>query len=240
MAVVTDWAIIDTADGPMRMYMARPDGGTAGPGVLIVHDIFGLTEHILDVSRRFAEEGFVALAPDLYYRFATRTVPYGNGPTAQGLRQQLRVGQILDDLYVAFRLLAARGEVRSGLVGTVGYGAGGRDAFMLATRYPDVLAVVSYYGSIAADEPSAPIHAGAKLEAPALLFFGEGDELIPVAEVNRVTDTLSALGKDWEIVTYADAGHSFFCDASPSTYDPDATTDSWTRAIDFLYERLEG
>src|SRR5207249_3119928 len=163
-------------------------------GVLVVHDVYGLTDHILDVSRRFAEEGFVALAPDLYYRFPTRTAPYDDVATAGSLRQQVSDAQVMDDLYTAFRLLAARGEVRSGLVGAVGYGAGGRDAFMLAARYPDVLAVISYYGSLAPDDPSAPIQASAKLEAPSLLFFGEADDVISAAEVDRVRDALTQFG----------------------------------------------
>ena len=240
MEVVTDWAVLDTSDGPMRMYMARPQGGTAGPGVLIVQDVFGLTEHVQEVSRRFAEEGFVALVPELYHRFATRKVSYEDVSAARSLRQQLTDDQVMDDLSIALRFLGARGEVRSGLVGAVGYGAGGRDAFMLATRNPDVLALVCYYGSIAPDNESALIHASANLQAPALFFYGETDSIIPAAEVDRVEDMLTGLGKDHEIVTYPDVGHGFACEARPEGYDPDAAADSWSRAVDFLYERLEG
>lgn len=240
MGIVTDWAVIDTSDGPMRMYMARPDGGTAGPGVLIVQDAFGLTDHLQDVSRRFAEEGFVALVPELYHRFATRKVSYNDPSAARNLRQQLTDGQVIDDLTLALRFLGARGEVRSGLVGAVGYGAGGRDAFLLATRNPDVLALVCYDGPIASEDPSAPINEGASLEAPALLFFGETDHLIPAPEIARLQDQLTRLGKDHEIVAYPGAGHGFSCEARPDGYDPNAAADAWTRAIDFLYERLEG
>ena len=140
--VVTDWAYLDTADGQMRMYMARPEGGTAGPGVLVIHEIFGLNEHIQDVCRRFADEGIIALAPDLYHGFATRTVPYDDVPAALKLREQLTDEQLLDYLNLAFRFVGNRGEVRSGLVGVVGFCSGGHDAFMLATRNPDVLALV--------------------------------------------------------------------------------------------------
>jgi carboxymethylenebutenolidase len=224
----------------MRLYMARPQGGTAGPGLLIIQEIFGLTDHLQEVCRRFAEEGFVAIAPELYYRFATRKLPYDDPAPARSLRQQLTDDQMVDDLSTALRFLGARGEVRSGLVGAVGYGAGGRDAFVLATRNSDVLALVSYYGPIAGQDGSAPIHASAKLEAPALLFYGEDDALIPAAEVERVQSTLDGLGKDNEIVTYPGVGHGFFCDARPEAYDADAAVDAWKRTVDFLYERLEG
>jgi carboxymethylenebutenolidase len=240
MALVTDWAVVETADGPMRMYMARPEGGTAGPGVLVIQDMYGLTEHTLDVCRRFADEGFVALAPELYYRFPTRAVEYEDPQAANKLRLQLTGDQIADDLFLAFRFLGNRGEVRSGLVGVVGYGTGGRDAFNLATRNSDVVAVVSYYGSIGADEPSPPLAASASLLAPALLFYGEDDDSIPAAEVQRVQDALTKQGKDFEIVTYPAVGHGFFCDASPNTYDAESADDSWTRAVDFLYQYLEG
>src|SRR5437016_818450 len=73
VGIETDWEQVDTSYGVMRMYTARPEGGTAGPGVLIVSDSFGLTPHIEEVSRRFAAEGIVALAPDLYHKFPTRT-----------------------------------------------------------------------------------------------------------------------------------------------------------------------
>jgi len=98
---VTDWAIIDTAVRPMRMYMARPEGGTAGPGVLVVHDAFGVTDHLQEMCRRFAEEGLVALAPELYHGFATRAVSYDDPAAADALHEQLSESQLMDDLFAA-------------------------------------------------------------------------------------------------------------------------------------------
>jgi carboxymethylenebutenolidase len=190
VGIVTEWLVLDTADGAMRMYTARPDSGTAGPGVLVVPEIFGLNEHVQDVCRRFADEGFIALAPDLYHSFAKRTVPYDDVAAARSLRQKLTDQQVMDYLDAALRVLAARGEVRSGLVGAIGFGSGGRDAFLLATRNADVLALVSYYAPIARDEPSAPIKASGRLEAPALFFFGEADQVVPADQVDSVRNAL--------------------------------------------------
>ncbi len=240
MGIETDWEVVDTSYGQMRMYTARPEGGTAGPGVLIVHDRFGLNDHVQGVARHFAEEGIVALAPDLYHKLPTRSVPYDDVSGAQKLREQLPEYEILDDLTLALRFLGARGEVRSGLTGAVGFGDGGRDAFLLATRNWDVLAVVSYCGSLAPDELSAPIESSADLQAPALLFFGEAEELVSDGELGRIRDTLDSLGKDYEIVTYTDAGNGFFCEARADVYDEEATKDSWVRTVDFLYQYLEG
>ena len=240
IAVVTDWAYLDTSAGTMRLYMARPQGGTAGPGVLVVQDAFGLNDDIQQICQRFAREGFVAIAPELYHGLSPRLASYEDVAAAQSLRQQLSDDQVVDYLSTGLRFLGARGEVRSGLCAAVGYGAGGRDAFLLAVRNPDVLALVSYAGSIAPDGPASPIEASAKLDAPTLLFFGEADETIPAAEVSRVRETLLKLGKDFDLVTYPDAREGFFCDARPDRYDPKAAEDAWTRTVDFLYERLEG
>ena len=240
MGVVTDWAVLDTPEEPMRMYMARPEGGIAGPGVLVIHDIFGLTEHIQDVCRRFADEGFVALAPDLYHRYPVKTYDYGDGSGALGQRSRLSSVNILDDLSLAFRFLAARGEVRSGLVGAVGFCSGGRDAFFLATQNPDLLAAVSFYGPLAPDQPESPLRLASGLEAPLLLIFAEQDHLIPPSEVALVHDTLAKFGKEHETMTHAGVAHGFFCDARPDSYAPEAAAEAWTRTIDFLYEKLEG
>jgi len=240
MAVVTDWAVIETADGEMPMYMARPEGGSAGPGILVVHDMFGLTEHVQDVCRRFAGEGLIALAPDLYYSFATRRVPYDAPEQAQSLRQQRSDDKVFDDLYAAFRLLAARGEVRSGLVGAVGFGTGGRDAFLQATRNSEVLALVTFYAPLASEAPTAALQACARLEPPALLLFAGEDSTISTDDVACVDKTLAELGKDYELITYPQVSHGFFCDAQPDVYDADTAAEAWNRTVDFLYERLEG
>jgi carboxymethylenebutenolidase len=227
MGVVTQWRNLETPDGQMPVFMARPEGGAAGPGLLIIQEVFGLTEHIQEVCQRFAEEGFVTLAPELYYRLRTRTAPYDDVKAAMDLRKQHTQAQLLDDLGIALRFLAARGEVRSGLAGVVGFCSGGRDAFTLATHNPDVMALISFYAD------------AANLQAPSLFVFGGKDHLIPPAQVERVRDTLTELGKDHEILVYPEAGHGFFCDARPANYDPDAAADAWTKTIDFLYQYLD-
>jgi len=237
---VTDWAIIDTADRPMRMYMARPEGGTAGPGVLVVHDAFGVTDHLQEVCRRFAEEGLVALAPELYHGFATRSVSYDDPAAAEALHGQLGESQLMDDLFAALRFLGARGEVRSGLCGVVGYGAGSRNACLLATRNSDVLALVSYGGALAPDGPSSPVRDSANLVAPVLLFFGESDKAISAEGIQQLRDTLTNAAVDHDIVTYPGVGDGFFCEAQTDRFDADAAADAWTRTVDFIYERLEG
>jgi carboxymethylenebutenolidase len=146
----------------------------------------------------------------------------------------------VDDLTMALRFLGARGEVRSGLTGVVGFGEGARDAFLLATRNPDVLALACFYGPIAADESDTALKSLANLQAPVLCFYGEADGQNPADDIARLQATLDRAGIDYDVVTYPDAAYGFFCDARPEAYDPKAAADAWTRTVDFIYERLEG
>src|SRR5581483_7651827 len=128
-----------------------------------------------------------------------------------------------------------RGEVRSGLAAAVGYGSGGRDAFRLATRNPDVMALVGFGADVLSGDGSAPMQAVRSLEAPLLLFFGEADALTPPQHIEQVRAALDRAERDHEIVSYAEAGEGFFRETGDGP-----AAESWTRAIDFLYERLEG
>jgi carboxymethylenebutenolidase len=240
MGVESDWEILDTSYGPMRMYTARPEGGTAGPGVLVVCERVGITEHIEGVCRRFADEGIVALAPDLYHRFSPRALGYDDLAGAAARRSQLSDQEVVDDLTIALRFLGARGEVRSGLTGVVGFGEGARDAFLLGTQNPDVLALVCFYGRMVSDQSGSVLEGAASLQAPLLLFYGEADLQNPPDERVRLQATLDGAGVDYDVVTYPDAAYGFFCDARPDAYDPKAAEDAWMRTVDFVYERLEG
>ncbi len=239
MGVVTQERYVETPGGLMRVYMARPEGGSAGPGLLVVHEMHGLDGHIQDVCRRFAEEGFVAAAPELYHRLRTRVAVYDDVAAAMGLRKQHTEAQLMEDLEIALRFLGARGEVRSGLCGAIGFGTGGRDAFSLAARNSDVLALVSFYGPIVGDETDSPISRAATLEAPALFVFGGKDPLMTPEQIEQVHSTLEGLGKEFEIEVYPEAGHGFFCDARPATYDANAAADAWQKTVDFLYRYLD-
>lgn len=239
MAVVSEWVTAQTSDGPMSVYIARPDDGVAYPGLVVIQEVFGVNDHIQDVTRRFAAEGFVAAAPEIYHRFETRTVPYSDVQAGLALRQRLSDDQVTEDVNVTVALLNSRTDVRSGQIGMVGYCYGGRVTYLLATRNPDIRAFVSYYGGrIVADDPSAPIHASANIRAPILLFFGEQDQSIPMEQVERIRETLTKLDKPHQIVTYPQAGHGFFCDARPANYNAEAAADSWVRALAFLRQHL--
>lgn len=234
-----EWLTAQTSDGPMGVYVARPDDDAQHPAVVVVQEIFGVDDHIRDVTRRFAAEGFVAGAPDLFHRAGPRlTLPYSDMQRGFALRQQLTDDMITEDCNAAISLLNGLPNTRRGQIGIVGFCFGGRVTYLMATRNPELKAAVSFYGGrIVADEPSAPINASANIRAPLLLFFGDQDQSIPLSQVETIRETLTRLGKPFEVHVYPGAGHGFFCDARGS-YQPEAARDSWQRTLAFLRQQL--
>lgn len=238
MAVKTEWQTTNTPDGEMRIYVAAPDDGNQHPGLVVIQEAFGVNNHIQDVARRYAEQGFVSAAPDLFHRFEHKLVEYSEMQTGMGQTAQMNADRIEMDVRAAVELLNSRADVKRGQIGTIGYCFGGRGSYTAATRIPDLKAAVVYYGGgIAADNPAAPVNESEKIRAPILAFFGEQDQAIPMAQVQKIKDTLSRLGKTHEVHTYPLAGHGFFCNERAS-YNKEAAEDAWTKTVPFLKKNL--
>jgi carboxymethylenebutenolidase len=238
MAVQAEWVTTKTPDGDMRVYVASPGGGPH-PAIIVIQEIFGVNDHIQDVTRRFAEEGFIAAAPEIFHRFEQKEVPYSDMQTAFGLRNQLSDDQVMTDVNATYDVLNSRSDVSRGQVGIVGYCYGGRVAYLAATRNPNLRAVASYYGGgIAADAPDAPVNASENIRAPMILFFGEQDQSIPMDQVRKIDETLKRLGKQHELHTYPQAGHGFFCDHRTGHYSAEAAADAWPKTIQFFKREL--
>jgi carboxymethylenebutenolidase len=239
MAVKTEWVNARTPDGEMRVYVARPEGNGPFPAIIVIQEIFGVNEHMQDVTRRYAEEGFVAGCPEVYHRFETKETSYDDMPAAFALRGRLSDDMVMADVNATYELLNSRPEVRKGQIGIVGYCYGGRVAYLAATRNPNLKAVASYYGGrIVADEPDAPVNASANIKAPMILFFGEKDQSIPMDQVQKIDQTLKDLGKNYELHVYPNAGHGFFCDHRPAHYSKEASADAWPKTIQFFQRNL--
>ncbi len=239
MAVQTEWVTTRTPDGDMRIYVARPEGSQTLPGIIVIQEIFGVNDHIQDVARRFAEQGFVAGAPEIFHRFERKDVPYTDMQTGFGLRQRLSDDQVMTDVNATFGVLNGRPDVQKGQIGIVGYCYGGRVVYLAATRNPNIKAFASYYGgAIAADAPEAPVNATANIRHPMLLFFGEQDQSIPMEQVKKIEGALQGGGKQFQIHTYPQAGHGFFCDHRPGSYNADAAADAWPKTIQFFKQHL--
>ncbi|HEV2833881.1 MAG TPA: dienelactone hydrolase family protein [Pyrinomonadaceae bacterium] len=212
-----------TANG----YLAIPQQGS-GPGVVVIQEWWGLVDHIKDVCERFAKEGFVALAPDLYHGKTTKS------PDEAGkLMMAMRIDEAEKDLSGAVQYLLDHDATTGGKVGVVGFCMGGALALYTATKNSNVGACVVFYGGHPNVKPDLP-----NLQSPVLGIYGERDKSVPPESVHKLEQQLKALGKKVDVIIYPNADHAFFNDARPTVYVPEAAADAWQRTIEFFRKHL--
>lgn len=213
------------------------------PALVIIPDVRGLSEHFRDVARRFAQEGFFALALDLYSREGAPELP--DLQAVFEWMRQLNDRRVLADIDAAVRFLGSRPEVRGRSIGITGFCMGGQYALMAACTVPNLAACVSFYGMLRYSEktenrPESPLELAPRLGCPYLGLFGETDALIPRADTKELESILRRNAKTYQVKIYPGAGHAFFNDTRPDVYKPDAARDAWTRALAFFREHLRG
>ncbi|MFJ3334623.1 dienelactone hydrolase family protein [Streptomyces sp. NPDC086766] len=207
-------------------YLALPPAGR-GPGVLVIQEWWGLTDHIADVADRLAAEGFVALAPDLYGGSVAH-----DGDEAQRMMKALPVSRGVELLSGAVDHLLSRPEVTSETAGAVGFCMGGGFVLYLAAVEPRVSAAVPFYGVVQGELPDF-----SGLRAQLLGHFGERDRTIPRERVDELREAIhrqSGVTPDFRLYP---AGHAFFNDRRPS-HDPGSAAAAWRSTLAFLHERL--
>ena len=208
-------------------YLAVPASG-AGPGLVVIQEWWGLVPHIKNVCERFAAEGFVALAPDLYHGRTTRS------PDEAGkLMMALNIERAEKDLRGAIHYLLAHESVQGESVGTVGFCMGGALSLYAASKNERVGACVVFYGGHPKVKPDL-----ASMRAPLLGLYAERDDFATPAGARELEANLKSLGKSAEIHVYAGAQHAFFNDERPEVYDDAAAADAWQRTLRFLREHL--
>jgi carboxymethylenebutenolidase len=209
-------------------YLAVPPSG-AGPGVIVIQEWWGLVPHIEDVCERFAAEGFVALAPDLY-RGTKVTEPDEAGKEMMALQLE-RAAKDMSGAVDELRARSARDKV-----GVVGFCMGGGLALVLATQRPDAVdACVSFYGLIPWPDAQPDY---AHLAGAVLVHVAGDDEYFSPAAAGVLEEQLHTLGKSAEFHVYEGADHAFFNDTRPEVHDVDASAVAWARTIEFLRARL--
>jgi carboxymethylenebutenolidase len=214
---------------PAEGYLATPEEGS-GPGVIVIQEWWGLVDHITDVCERFASEGFVALAPDLYHgRKVTEPDEAGKLMMALELERAARdMSGAVDEL---------SGRAAGAGVGVVGFCMGGGLALMLASTRPDkVRATVDFYGA-AAWEGAQPDYS--KLTGAVLIHVAERDEWVTPDLARQVAALLREAGnEDVTVEVYPGTDHAFLNDTRPEVYDADASRLAWQRTVAFLRARL--
>ena len=208
-------------------YLATPATGS-GPGVVVIQEYWGLVPHIQDVADRFAAEGFVALAPDLYHG-ETATEP----DEAAKLMMALDLPRVARDMSGAVDALLARSTGEA--VGVVGFCMGGGLALWLATLRPEIAEAVVFYGVIPWPEAKPDF---SNITGHVLGFFAEHDDFASPEQVRKLEGDLSEAGIPNELTTYADSEHAFFNDDRPEVYNAQASDDAWRRTVDAFRTRL--
>lgn len=216
----------------MHAYLAVPLGGGRFPVVIVVQEWWGVNEHLQDVARRYAMEGYVAIAPDLYTRLGHKvtTDPNEAGQLMNSLSQE----DGLKDLNATVAFLKTRNEVDANRIGVTGFCMGGGYALMLPCVNSDIKAAVSYYGPV--PNPDTPLQ---NLASPVLYIFGEDDGWITKSDVERLRTALQKYNKSGEIKTYPGCPHAFFNDTRPDVYKAEEAGDAWTRTLAFFSQHLK-
>jgi carboxymethylenebutenolidase len=210
-------------------YLSVPESGR-GPGVVVIQEWWGLVPHVREVCDRFAREGFVALAPDLYHGKTTRS------PDEAGkLMMALNIEQAEKDLRGAVRHLLQHEATEGESVGTVGFCMGGVLSLFAASKNAQVGACVVFYGIHPKVEPDFE-----NLRAPVLGLYAERDQFVPPEAVRELEEKLRAHGKQVETHIYPGTDHAFFNDTRPEVYDAAAAEDAWRRTLAFFRQHLGG
>ncbi len=214
--------------GEAHGYLAVPAGGR-GPGVIVIQEWWGLTDHVADLTDRFAREGFVALAPDLYGGRTTH-----DADEAGRLMQELPVEKASQDLRGAVDYLLGHEAVTGDKVGAVGFCMGGGFVLSLAAQAGDKLAAaVPFYG-VLQEEPD-----WSGVTAKVQGHYGEKDDFVPMDAVNAQFQAIAAATGTQPELHFYPAGHAFLNDQNLlGTYDAEQARIAWDRAVAFLHAQL--
>ena len=227
-------------------HLVHPEDGPS-PGVVMIHDVWGLADHTRDLAGRLAEEGFAVLAIDFYRREDSVSI---ENPGAW--MRALSDPQVLADVQEGVAFLDAHPCSAGRRVGVTGFCMGGMYALMAACACEGLSAAVPYYGLLSHDhgllhdengldpakKPRSPLDHAPELRCPLLGFFGAKDEFVPVDDVRELERRLARSGQEAEIVLYPEAGHAFMNDTRPDAYRPDDAADAWARMVTFFKRHL--
>jgi len=239
--ITTDFILITGHNGdPIHAYVAQPTGRGPFPGVVLVHHLPGWDELYLEIARRFAQQGYATISPDLYCRV-------GHG-SPDDVAAKARGGGGVPDAQVAGDCYGASQQLKNsrnanGKVGIIGSCSGGRHAYMAACSTRAFDAVVDLWGGrvvqdeLTAMQPASPVTMTKDLNCPVLGIFGNDDTAPSPAQVDQHEAELKQQGKPYEFHRYDGAGHGFWYYDRP-IYRPQQAMDSWGKVLDFFGRTL--
>ena len=215
--------------GSVKGHLSKPGGNGPWPAIIVIQEWWGLDAQTKSVADRFAKEGYLAFAPDLYHG---ELAQLGDGDTAMKLVQKYGSTASLD-LQSLFDSLKSNPDC-NGKIGSVGFCFGGHMSLALSTMRP-LNAVCTFYGG---GMQTVFDQLRTNLKAPVLGFFGDADVSIPAGTIEEFDKLLDEVGVEHEIITYPNSGHAFFRDTDPNVYKPEAAKDAWDRTKKFFAKNL--
>ena len=211
----------------VRAYLTHPPNSFGMPGIVLIHEMWGLNEQIMGVADSLSRLGYVVIAPDLF-----RGKLGADPGLAQDMMRALNEDRAVAIVTGAIAFLRHLDRASGRPIATVGFGMGGRISLAMALRGADVQSTVIFYGGVeTAREALAPI------KAPLLGIFGGNDRTVPVGDVKKFEAALKETGKDATIIIHEGAGHDFFNDARPD-YEPEMSKGAWVQMRDWLAVKL--
>ena len=210
-------------------YLVLPGTGGRHPAIIVIHEWWGLNDWVKEEAQKLAEQGYAALAVDLYRGRST-----ADPNEAHELMRGLPQDRGMRDLEAAFDYLASRPDVDAKKIGSIGWCMGGGWSIQLAVAEPRLAACVVNYGALPTD-PAAI----AKIHAAVLANFGAEDRGIPPESVHAFERAMKAAGKSIDVKIYDGAGHAFENPNNKAGYRPEATADAWARIVAFFAKTLK-
>jgi carboxymethylenebutenolidase len=220
-----------SGDETVQALLYTPAGKGPFPAVIVIHEWWGLNDWVKDQAAKLADQGYVALAIDLY-RGKVATTPEMAHEIMRGVPED----RAKRDLHAAFEFLQSQPNVRKDRIGAIGWCMGGGYALDVALQEPTLAADVINYGHLATDPDALK-----KINAPILGLFGALDQGIPPADVKKFAETLQGMGKKIDIKIYDDAGHAFENPDNKNKpgYQAADAANAWKRTVSFLAENLK-
>lgn len=223
---------IPVADGEIPAYRAMPATGANFPVVLVIQEIFGVHEHIQDVCRRFAQLGYMAIAPEMFVRQGDVSQLSDVQKIISQVVSKVPDEQVMSDLDATVAWAESTGKANTNKLAITGFCWGGRVTWLYSAHNPKVGAGVAWYGRLVGNEteltPQHPVDIAASLDVPVLGLYGGQDDGIPVSTVDQMREALKQGDSGSDIIVYPDAPHAFFADYRPSYRQADAE-DAWRR-----------
>ncbi|MBC7999667.1 MAG: dienelactone hydrolase family protein [Leptolyngbya sp.] len=242
-SIVTEWITFEGPTYKIPVYTAQPGHEKKLPALILIHEIFGVSEHIKELATRFAKQGLRVFAPELFAAspaFPKDPAKKEDLDTMREVWSSIPDTVLIDDLKAILLQIQKSPNIIPDAVGTIGYCMGGAIAFMFAASAQEISFAIDYYGRIKYPQlteakPTHPLDFSSSLKCPLLSIFAGQDELITPAHIELLKAKLEAAEADFEVKVFENAPHAFFNDTREH-YQPQAASQAWNITLNFIEE----